>query len=195
MSVKIFSSRIVYLHVVTLIGIFFLSSGYAYGQGTRPSATPMPDATSNRDKDDDVSNEYGSPLNEIKMKMVLKEERKKYDENVARAREVSELATQLRAIYDARNNFDTADAKRLERLEKLTKRIRSEAGGSDSDSELDPKDNPSALKEVMDRVADLAGDLKKLVENTPRQVVNAAVINQANKIIGLVQRVRGDKKR
>jgi len=195
MNLKLFSSKVVYLHVITLIGIFVLSCGYAYSQGTKPSNTPLPDATKGRDNDDDISNEYGSPLNEMRMKMRLKDERKKYDENVARAREVSELAAQLRQIYDARKTFDTEDGKRLERLEKLTKRIRNEAGGSDTDTDLDPKESSSALEEVIDKVADLAGDLKKLVENTPRQVVNAAVINQANKIIGLVQRVRGDKKR
>jgi len=196
MTLKLFFSRkIVCLHVATFCFVFLLTAVAAYGQPARPTPTPFPDA-SNRDRDDDISNEYGSPQNEMRMKMLLKEERKRYDENVARAREVSQLATQLQHIYDARQNFDADDAKRLERLEKLTKRIRNEAGGSDTDSDSPPdaKDFPSAMKEVVNRVAELAVDLKKLVENTPRQVVSATVINQANKIIGLIQRVRGEKK-
>lgn len=126
------------------------------------------------------------------MKSLLKEEKKRYDENVARAREVSELATQLRLIYEAHQSFDSQDSKRLERLEKLTKRIRNEAGGSDSETD-DPgdKDTSGPMADIVKRVADVADDLKKLVEKTPRQVVSAAVINQANKLIVLVQHIRG----
>ena len=36
----------------------------------------------------------------------------------------------------------------------------------------------------------MADDLRKEVEKTPRHVVSAAVIDQANKLIGLVQFVR-----
>jgi hypothetical protein len=37
---------------------------------------------------------------------------------------------------------------------------------------------------------DLQDDLRKLVEKTPRHVISAAVIDQANQLLGLLQRVR-----
>jgi len=39
-------------------------------------------------------------------------------------------------------------------------------------------------------VAEMADELQKMVEKTPRNVVSAAVIDQANKLLGLVQHLR-----
>ena len=123
---------------------------------------------------------------------MIKAEKKGYDENVARAREVSDLATQLRETYEVSKAFKSEDYKKLERLEKLTKRIRNEAGGSDSDVEI--KDMPVSMELAVKRVVDLADELRKLVEKTPRHVVSAAVIDQANRLIGLIQHVRTDSR-
>lgn len=133
---------------------------------------------------------FGSPENENRAKMEIKEEKKKYDEHVARAREVSDLASQLSDHYEKQRSFVADDAKRIERMEKLTKKIRNDAGGSDSDADADIKDIPADTKSLVKRVAELADELHKLVEKTPRQVVSAAVIGQANRLLGLVQHLR-----
>ena len=183
------------LSMATIVLLLIVASS-AYGQtSTRPSATPLPNpgspSSNDHNREDDPSNDYGSPGNEMRAKMILKEEKKRYDENVARAREVSQLASQVRESFDARQTLSSDDAKRLERLEKLTKRIRNEAGGSDSDEDKDAKDLVAEMKDALKKVADMADDLQKMVEKTPRWVVSAAVIDQANKLIGLVQRLRG----
>ncbi|PYS61107.1 MAG: hypothetical protein DMF74_17010, partial [Acidobacteria bacterium] len=120
--------------------------------------------------------------------LLLKEEKKQYDENVARAREVSQLGSQVQESFAAKKLFNSDDGKKLERLEKLTRKIRNEAGGSESDAEV--KDIPSEVEAAVKRLAAVADELYKLVEKTPRHVVSAAVIDQANKLIGLVQRLR-----
>jgi hypothetical protein len=158
----------------------------------RGSTLPPPPAepsSTNSTKPDSPVPDFGSPESEMHARQILRAEKKQYDENVARAREASELATQLVDAYEARKVFNSDDAKKLERLEKLTKRIRNEAGGSES--EPDAKDIPSALKAAVKQVAERADDLRKLVEKTPRHVVSASVIDQANKLLGLIQHVRG----
>jgi hypothetical protein len=127
----------------------------------------------------------------MRARLALKAEKKQYDENVARAREAAQLATQLVETYEAKKVFSSADGKKLERLEKLTKRIRNEAGGSDT--EPDVKDIPTVLQAAVKRVAELANDLRKLVEDTPRHVISASVIDQANKLLGLIQHVRDSR--
>ena len=121
-------------------------------------------------------------------RQILKAEKKQYDENVARAREAAQLATHLVETYEAKKAFSSDDGKKLERLERLTKRIRNEAGGSDTDPDV--KDIPAVMEAAVKRVAELADDLRKLVENTPRHVISASVIDQANKLLGLIQHVR-----
>ena len=176
--------RIVMIASVTL----FLAT-VTQAQSSRPNGVPSPDPTSTTPaKTDSSDTNFGSPENEMRGKLLLKEEKKQYDENVARAREVSQLGSQVQESFAAKKLFNSDDGKKLERLEKLTRKIRNEAGGSESDAEV--KDIPGELEAAVKRLADVAGKLYKLVEKTPRHVVSAAVIDQANKLIGLVQRLR-----
>ena len=174
-------------------GLLLLVSSPTPSQ-TKPnaSATPPPPGSEPRatpsDKDDSPFSDFGSPEREMRARQELKAEKKQYDENVARAREASGLASQLVKTYEAKKIFNSEDTKKFERLEKITKRIRSEAGGSDTDPDL--KDIPGLMETAVKLVAELADDLRKLVEKTPRHVISAAVIDQANKILGLLQRVR-----
>lgn len=161
------------------------------GQTPRPISTPFPDASSNgRDSQEKEDDRYGSPEAEMRAKLLIKEEKKRYDEHVERAREVFQLANQVGRSYETRKSFTSDDQKKLERMIKLAKRIRNDAGGSDSESDLDIKDIPPATLDVVKKIVDWADQLKELVEKTPRQVVSAAVIDQANKLIGLVQHIR-----
>lgn len=129
----------------------------------------------------------------MRSKLEIKEEKKKYDEHVARAKEASQLASQISSSYDTHQAFSSDDQKRLERLEKLTKRIRNDAGGSESDDQDELKDIPAGMDRVLKKVSTMAGELEKLVENTPRNVVSAAVINQANKMLCIIQHLRGSR--
>jgi hypothetical protein len=161
----------------------------AHGQTpSKTNTSPPPSEPSAVPPKDDSETRFGSPESEMRAKLILKEEKKRYDEHLARAREASKLGSQLCERYEARKAFDSEDGKKLERLEKLTKRIRNEAGGSDTESDV--TDIPIALEAAVKRLADLADELQKMVEKTPRNVVSAAVIDQANKLIGLVQHVR-----
>src|SRR5260370_24309489 len=142
-----------------------------------------PSSTSNKAGSSSI--DFASPEKEMRANMLLKAEKKKYEENVARAREACGLASQLLKTYEANKTFNSEDGKKLDRLEKLTKRIRSEAGGSESEPEV--KDTPSAMEGTVKRLAEFADELQKLVEKTPRHVGSAAVIDQATKLIGLMQ--------
>jgi len=188
------SSLFGYLRAAIFVaGLLLLLSSPAPSQ-TKPNTSPKvpPPSSEPRsqtpEKDDSPFHDFGSPEREMRDRQALKEEKKQYDENLARAREASELASQLVKTYEAKRIFNSEDTKKFERLEKLTKRIRNEAGGSDTDPDV--TDIPGVLEKAVKRVADLAGDLRKLVEKTPRHVISAAVIDQANKLLGLLQRVK-----
>ena len=179
-----------YLCAVMIAVVFLLlGSASAYGQLKPVPTPPRPEPPSvGPSKPDPASPDFGSPESEMKARRDLKAEKKEYDENVGRAREASQLATQLAEAYKAKQAFNSADGKKMERLEKLTKRIRNEAGGSETDADV--KDIPTAMEAAVKRVAELADDLRKLVETTPRHVISASVIDEANKLLGLIQHVR-----
>lgn len=133
---------------------------------------------------------FGTVESEMRTKAILKDEKKRYEENLDRAREVSELAAQLSESYTAHQSFVSDDNKKLERLEKLAKRIRNEAGGSDSDPDADLKDICATPTETVKHLAEMAEELHKMVDKTPRQVVSAGVIDQANRVISVTQHLR-----
>ena len=160
------------------------------GQGQSPSA---PSDTTIQSRKSDSDTRFGSPENEMRSKAALKEEKKRYEENLGRAREISELAAQLSDNYTANKSFNTDDNKRLERLEKLTKRIRNEAGGSESRPATDLTDICANLVDTMKHLAEMAEDLHKMVDKTPRNVVSAAVIDQANRLITVTQYLRSGR--
>jgi hypothetical protein len=179
----------------TSLLLFVSASALSQTKPGNVPASPSPPPSSeprstNSDKDDknDPFHDFGSPENEMRARQALKVEKKQYDENVARAREASDLASELVKDYEAKKTFNSEDAKKFERLEKLAKRIRNEAGGSDC--EPDGKDIPGVMEAAVKKVAEMADDLRKMVEKTPRHVISAAVIDQANKLLGLLQHVR-----
>ncbi len=178
-----------YLRTALLaLGFLLLGSGAAFTQ-TRPTPTPPPAEPSSVNPTKPDSPDFGSPESEMRAKAELKAEKKQYDENLTRARDAAELATEIVSDYEAKKEFSSAAGKKLERLEKLTKKIRNEAGGSET--EPDVKDIPVAMEVAVRQVAEWADDLRKLVEKTPRHVISASVIDQANKLLGLIGHVKG----
>jgi hypothetical protein len=170
---------------IAFAAVLLLGSFPAYSQ-TRPAPPPPSEGPSKSDKDD-LGSDIGSHEREMRAKLALRAEKKLYDENLARAKETSEIASQLLESYHAKKSFSTADNKRLERIEKLTRRIRNEAGGTETDIEIE---SSPVMETAMKSVADMAEELRKEVEKTPRHVISTTVIDQANKLIGLIQHVR-----
>jgi hypothetical protein len=172
-----------------LVPAFILAFAYvSFGQGSSVPPNPSDSPINSGKKDSDIR--FGSPINEMHSKAVIKEEKKRYEENLGRAREVSELAAQLSHTYESKKSFNPDDNKRLERLEKLTKRIRNEAGGSDSTSGAELKDICTTMVETMKHLAEMAEELRKMVDKTPRQVISATVIDQANRLLAVTQHLR-----
>jgi hypothetical protein len=171
---------------VAFAAVLLLGSSPAHGQTSPVTPPPLNDKTSKSDKDD-LGADIGSHEREMRAKLALRAEKKAYDENLARAKETSEIASQLLDSYHAKKSFNAEDSKKLERIEKLARRIRNEAGGTDTDIEIELE---PAMEAAMKSVADVSEELRKEVEKTPRHVISTTVIDQANKLIELIQHVR-----
>jgi hypothetical protein len=167
----------------------------AYSQTTvpppsevRPSSEGPPSGRPSKSDKDDLGPDIGSHESEMKARLELRAEKKQYDDNLARAKETADIASQLVDSYQAKKSFSSEDTKKLERIEKLARRIRNEAGGMEADTDL--KEIPAVVESAVKRLAEMADDLRKEVEKTPRHVISTSVIDQANKLIGFVQHVR-----
>jgi septation ring formation regulator EzrA len=125
---------------------------------------------------------------EMRAKRAIKEADRQYQENLERARDLSNLGASIVASFKQKRQLDERDFKKIEKVEKLAKRIRNAAGGSEDEFEMDkpPRDLNSAV-EMFDCVSQ---SLKAQVEKTPKHVISATVIDEANVLLELVRILR-----
>jgi hypothetical protein len=130
----------------------------------------------------------GPPLTtfeeEMRAKRAIREAEKEHQQNLDRAEEISQLAKDLQQRFKTTNSLDREGLKRLDRIEKLTKKIRGEAGGEEDEVQIvnRPTDKGAAIAQI----AETAESLSKSVQNTPRQVISACVIDGANLLLELI---------
>jgi hypothetical protein len=168
--------------------LIVLSAGVALSQVPvqKPSPTPLPRPVDGTFKDDTT------PLTtfeeEMKAKREIKIAEKDHEENLSRAREIGDIGKQLKESSNKNSAVDRDCLKKIERLEKLTKKVRSEAGGEDEEITITPR--PADLPEAIKKIAEASETLSKDVQSTPRRVVSTSVISNANVLLQLIKIAR-----
>jgi hypothetical protein len=132
--------------------------------------------------------DFGSPEAEMLRRAEIRREEEIHKEMVERADEAAHIGDELLASFKKNNSLTRDDVKKLERLEKLARKIRGGAGGSDDEEEL--SDPPGQVEGAVSRLVKLAGDLKESVSKTSRLVISANVIQRSNEIIELIRHIR-----
>ena len=125
---------------------------------------------------------------EMRAKRAIQVVDKEYQENLERARDLSFLSTSLSASFKQKNTLDREDIKKLGKVEKLAKSIRNAAGGEGETIQLEKA--PNDLASALNMLEDLSKSLKEKVEKTPKHVISAAVIDEANVLLELIRIVR-----
>jgi hypothetical protein len=137
---------------------------------------------------DDAGRPFAALEEEMRAKRAIQLAEKDYQENLDKARDLSFLGTSVVASFRQKNALDREDFKKLEKVEKLAKGIRRAAGGSEDEVEMDKP--PTDLASALDMLGDLSKSLKEKVEKTPKHVISAAVIDEANVLLELIRIVR-----
>ena len=130
----------------------------------------------------------GTPEAEMMARHNLKAAEKDHLENLERAREAAQLSTEIRDAYLRNKAFGRIEEKKLERLQKITRKIRSEAGGSDG--EVTIENPPTQIEPALTRISEISEKMRKVVEKTPRQVISASVIEHANELLEVIHYLR-----
>ncbi len=172
---------------LSLAGLALVAQLSLNAQVVRP---PTPPTTLTADKSRPDSEEQAPTAldDEMRAKREIRYAEKEHQDNLTRARQASELGNALATAFKQNRSLGSADLKKLEKLEKITKKIRSEAGASDDDFELEQK--PNDLAEAVDSVAKVSTSLSEKVLKTPRRVVSASIIQESNVLLELIRIVR-----
>lgn len=158
---------------------------------------PRAPATTNGNDGD--SNPLGSPELEMLEKQRIASADSRYREFKNRAHEGARLAATLQQGYAQNNSnaLNQAGWKSLERIAKLARQIRDFSGGSNDDDDDTAQRNSQSfatsslpLNESLRTLAEFTAQLADAVENTPKHVVSATIINRANDVIDLVEQLK-----
>lgn len=146
-------------------------------------------------KIDDTKTQDSDPpprtITENLAKARIERDKKDYRQMLENGEETVKISDQLVKSYTKNNQLTEADRKQIDRLEKLVKKIRSELGATNDDS--DDK-NPSANEnpEIKDqnyiqRLQTMSADLVDKLKNTSRFSISVAAVQSSNALLGLVR--------
>ena len=135
----------------------------------------------------------GSPAEEMLHRALIRHAEEEHKEMLERADETAELADQLHSAFQTAQTLGRQELKKLERIEKLARKIRGNAGGDDDKLAL--KETPQHLGDALKQLSEISEELKKSVSKTSRLVVSAAVIERSNELIELTRFIRASVKK
>ncbi|MBA2605435.1 MAG: hypothetical protein H0U96_01030 [Acidobacteria bacterium] len=152
------------------------------------------DASTASGKPSSVKEDYPKSIKESLAKQRIETEKKDFQELLARGEEVAKLSHELEKSFAQNNSLTPEDEKKLNRVEKLVKKIRSEIGadsvGDDERGEIEPEEKPSnvlnALKSLQSTTGKLVAELKKQTRHT----VSVVAIQSSNILLKVVRFIR-----
>jgi hypothetical protein len=126
---------------------------------------------------------------EMRIKMEIARADEEYKKTLEDADKLSVLSTEVTRAFHDGGKLAGDDLKKLGTIEKLAKRILSQAGGDEvGDGSADLQTKP--LNDALDQLSAAADRVQKSIKEQTRFVVSATVISNANDIIHLAQHIR-----
>ncbi len=144
----------------------------------------------------DASSRNGTPSKEEMPKGILESlakqriarEKKDFDDLLERGEEALKLTDQLEQSFTQNNQFTAEDQRKLERLEKVVKKIRNEMGGDGDDDEVE--DNPSSIAKALETLKNGTSTLVDELKKTSRYSVSVVAVQSSNALLKVVQFLR-----
>ncbi|MBS1797275.1 MAG: hypothetical protein JSS81_25840 [Acidobacteria bacterium] len=133
-------------------------------------------------------------IKETLAKQRIEREKKEYDELLARCREAVKISDELERSFANSQQMTPETAKKLDRLEKLVKKIRGDLGGDDDDSTAEKNETTpetenglvAAFKKLQTGAAQLLDDITK----STRYSISVFSIQTSNALLKLVRFIR-----
>lgn len=126
-------------------------------------------------------------IQESLAKQRIEREKKDFAEMLERGEEALKISDELEQSFVKNNSFSAEDQKKLDRLEKVVKKIRSELGGGDDDQvEEKPLSLLNALEILQSNTVKLVDELKK----TTRYSISVIAVESSNALLNLVRFLR-----
>lgn len=160
----------------------FCVAGFAQNDASTPNGRPRKE-------------ELPQNIQETMAKQRIAREKKEYEELLEKSEEAVLLSEELEKSFAVSNQLSAADRKKLDRLEKLVKKIRSELGGDDDgEQEADNnKQSPSNIGSAFQTLQKNAAQLFSEIKKSTRYSISVIAIQTSNALLKLVKFIRFGK--
>lgn len=123
--------------------------------------------------------------------MELERQKKDYQEMISNGEEAVRLSEEVELSFDKNNKLSTSDFSKLERIEKLLKKIRKKLGGDDDKSEeKNPEQDSLSVKSAISSLKESAAGLFDELKKTSRFSISVIAIQSSNSLLSIVRFLR-----
>lgn len=151
----------------------------------------LPDATTRSGKSNNKE-DFPKGIKESLAKSRIEREKKEYEELLQNGEEAVKLSESLEKSFTESNSISAEDQKKLDRLEKLAKKIRRELGAGDSDS-ADEEEKPSSMVNAFRTLQSSTGKLVAELKKTTRHSISVVAIQSSNAFLKVIKFIRFSK--
>lgn len=161
-----------------------ISSAVCFGQTDVTSRTPSDHRTDPGD--------LGKNVRETLAKQRAEREKKDFKELLERGDQAVRISAELERSFESTKQVTSLERDRLQTLEKLVSKIRSELGGSDDEGATDDGDEkpPADLADAFEYLKASASKLADQLKRSTRFTVSAAAIQTSNSFLRVIKFLR-----
>lgn len=127
-------------------------------------------------------------------KQRIEREKEDYVQLLQRGEEAVKLSSEVEKSFSQNNQLSAADRKKLDRLEKVVKKIRSEIGANDDDSAIETESKPLTILNALDALQNNTAKLVEELKKSTRYSISVIAIESSNLLLKVVRFLRFDKK-
>ena len=121
----------------------------------------------------------------------IEREKKDFEQLLERGNEAIKLSDELEKSFSKNNQLSSDDRKKLDRLEKVLKKIREGIGGKDDDSEtIQGDDRPLSLLGALQTLQSTTGKLVDELKKNSRYTVSVIAVESSNLLLKVVRFLR-----
>ncbi len=137
------------------------------------------------------SNEVTKGFEETLVKQRIERDKKDHQEMINRGDEAVLLSGQIEKSYETNHQLTSQDAQKLDKLEKIIKKIRTELGAESDDQVVDTdsrnSEKPEIFQNAFQKLKSLTAELSGKLKQTTRFSISVAAIETSNKVLSFVK--------
>jgi hypothetical protein len=172
-----------------LLPMFFLllsaAGAAAQSTGVFPKGVDRPRADDPAPKRGDQDHAFPE---DMRIRMAIERADIEYRKAIEDADKLSDMSAEVAKNYRDHGGLNADELKKVSAIEKLAKRILSQAGGDEVDDK--EKGAQHSLPEAIEQMSAAAANIQKSMKAQTRFVVSATVIASSNEVINLAQFIR-----